>query len=91
VDSYSAVREVGGNFLKDNNVFTFHLNTMKHVYQMNLIFLMETIKHFDLFESQNIENSYKIFRILSPIAKALSAKDAIKLCSESIEMVGGIG
>lgn len=47
--------------------------------------------HFTKYEeTENIHN-YKTFRLLSPISKALSAKDSILFCSECIEMIGGIG
>ena len=90
--SYSAQREAFGQKIEHHLLHKRALREMEIAYQSNTmlgLFLAKLLGKEDCNKATETEKS--LLRLLTPVAKLYTAKNAIKYASELIEMHGGVG
>jgi alkylation response protein AidB-like acyl-CoA dehydrogenase len=90
--SYSAQREAFGQKIEHHLLHKRALREMEIAYQSNTmlgLFLAQLLGKEDCNKATETEKS--LLRLLTPVAKLYTAKNAIKYASELIEMHGGVG
>jgi alkylation response protein AidB-like acyl-CoA dehydrogenase len=90
--AYSSNREAFGQKIENHLLHQKSLREMKIAYQSNTIlalFLTQLLGKEDCNVATETEKS--LLRLLTPVAKLFTAKQAIQYASEHIEMFGGIG
>jgi putative acyl-CoA dehydrogenase len=90
--SYSAQREAFGQKIEHHLLHKRALREMEIAYQSNTmlgLFLAQLLGKEDCNKATETEKS--LFRLLTPVAKLYTAKNAIKYASELMEMHGGVG
>lgn len=90
--AYSAQREAFGTKIENHLLHQKTIREMEIAYQSNALlglFLARLLGKEDC--NTATENEKNLLRLLTPIAKLYTAKNAIKYASEHIETFGGIG
>ena len=90
--AYSAQREAFGQLIENHLLHKKSLRELEIAYQTSTMlgfFLAQLLGKEDCDKASETEKS--LLRVLTPIAKLYTAKQAIKYASEHIEMFGGIG
>jgi putative acyl-CoA dehydrogenase len=90
--SYSAQREAFGQKIEHHLLHKRALREMEIAYQSNTmlgLFLAQLLGKEDCNKATETEKS--LLRLLTPVAKLYTAKNAIKYASELMEMHGGVG
>jgi len=90
--AYSPIREAFGQKIEKQVLHRKSLRELEIAYQSNTmlaLFLSQLLGKEECGEATEIQKS--LLRILTPIAKLFSAKQAIQYASEHIEMFGGLG
>lgn len=91
-NAYSSQREAFGCMIENHVLHKKSLRELEMAYQSNTMlafFLSQLLGKEDCNKASETEKS--LLRLLTPIAKLYTAKQAIKYASEHIEMFGGIG
>ena len=87
---YKDRRTAFGKTLKDHQLHIGVLSNLEKVYRGNLLFLLETSYFLQLLDKG--DNSSKAsLRLLTPVLKLFTAKDAMSVVSEGLESFGGLG
>jgi alkylation response protein AidB-like acyl-CoA dehydrogenase len=90
--AYSSNREAFGQKIENHVLHRKSLREMEIAYQSNTmlaLFLTQLLGKEDCNKATETEKS--LLRLLTPVAKLFTAKQAIQYASEHIEMFGGIG
>jgi len=90
--AYSSQREAFGQLIENHVLHKKSLRELEIAYQTSTMlgfFLVQLLGKEDCDKASETEKS--LLRVLTPIAKLYTAKQAIKYASEHIEMFGGIG
>jgi alkylation response protein AidB-like acyl-CoA dehydrogenase len=90
--AYSSNREAFGQKIENHVLHQKSLREMEIAYQSNTmlaLFLTQLLGKEDCNKASETEKS--LLRLLTPVAKLFTAKQAIQYASEHIEMFGGIG
>ena len=90
--AYSAQREAFGQLIENHVLHKKSLRELEITYQTSTMlgfFLAQLLGKEDCDKASESQKS--LLRVLTPIAKLYTAKQAIKYASEHIEMFGGIG
>lgn len=91
-NAYSSKREAFGQLIENHLLHRKSLRELELAYQSNTmlaLFLAQLLGKEDCDMATESEKS--LLRVLTPVAKLYTAKQAIKYASEHIEMFGGIG
>ena len=89
---YSDKRVTFGKKIKDHVLHFRALSWMEHTFRGNLIFLLNWALLLGKIDHGSDTNEDRvIFRLLTPLIKLFTAKEAMKVTSEGLEMFGGIG
>lgn len=89
---YSTKRIIGKQNLSDNPLHLSVLAEMEVVYRGNLIFYLKLSELFSQFQAKTIASrDANILRMMVPLLKLFTAKDAVAMVSEGLECFGGLG
>ena len=89
---YSTQREAFGQKIENHLLYKKNLRELEIAYQSNTmlaLFLAQLLGKEELHKAS--ENDKSLLRLLTPIAKLYTAKQAVQYASEHIEMFGGLG
>ncbi|CAI2363229.1 unnamed protein product [Moneuplotes crassus] len=89
---YSHKRETFGKKIEDHDLHYRTLAWMEMTFRGNLIFLIDMASMLGRIDvGKESTNDKVLFRLLTPVIKLFTAKDAMKLTSEGLECFGGLG
>ncbi|MCB0507650.1 MAG: acyl-CoA dehydrogenase family protein [Bacteroidetes bacterium] len=90
--AYSKERKTFGKLLGEHVLYKKNLRELEMAYQSNTILGLFLTRLLGKEECEvATENEKALLRLLTPIAKLYTAKQAIKSASEHVEMFGGLG
>lgn len=89
---YSSRRVVGNMLLSDSPLHLSVLSDMEVIYRGNLIFYLKVADLFSKEQSKKITpQEANLLRMMTPLLKLFTAKDAMAMVSEGLECFGGLG
>jgi alkylation response protein AidB-like acyl-CoA dehydrogenase len=87
---YKERRVAFGKALKDHQLHLEVLSRLEKTYRGNLLFLFECASYLQDYEHGD-ESKKQTLRLMTPVLKLFTAKEAVASISEGIEAFGGLG
>jgi acyl-CoA dehydrogenase len=88
---YSEKRKVFKNYLKDQELHVISLTNMKMELEGSFLLFFQMIKMFSKMELNEKYKNRDLVRLLLPVAKYFTARNAELVCLEGIQGFGGVG
>jgi alkylation response protein AidB-like acyl-CoA dehydrogenase len=89
---YANRRIVGKQILSDNQLHLSVLSDIEVIYRGNLIFYLKIAELFSKEQANSISNTEaNLLRMMTPLLKLFTAKEAMSTVSEGLECFGGLG
>jgi alkylation response protein AidB-like acyl-CoA dehydrogenase len=89
---YASRRIIGKQLLSENKLHLSVLSDMEIIYRGNLVFYLKLAELFSKEQANCISNrDANLLRMMIPLLKLFTAKDAVSVVSEGLESFGGLG
>ena len=87
---YKERRQAFGKVLRDHPLHMTVLAKMEKIYRGNLLFLLESAYLLQMQDKGDFSQKQAL-RLITPVLKLFTAKEAVAVVSEGIESFGGVG